>query len=75
MQITIDVTNENLFDTIFSFLNQYSKKGVRITQKSSTPPSKKSGHNAQELDFSSYQIDSFKSVDGLAYQKEIRDAW
>ncbi len=74
MQITIDVTNESLFETISSFLNQYRQKGVRII-KEDTPSGEKAPDPNEGLDFSSFRIDSFRSVDGLDYQREIRDAW
>ena len=70
MQLTIEIPNEQLFNKILWFLDAFKSEGLKvISNKKMSVDSKK------ELDFSSFKVDSFKDVDGLEYQKKIRDEW
>jgi len=67
MQLTIEIPNEQLFNKIVWLLNAFKSEGLKII---SDTKKKKDG-----LDFSSFKVDSFKDIDGLEYQKGIRDEW
>ncbi|HHB95410.1 MAG TPA: hypothetical protein ENK88_09760 [Campylobacterales bacterium] len=75
MQLTINIPNEQLFDKIVWLLNSFKNQGLEITDNNRkkinlTVETKRDG-----LDFSAFKVDSFKEVDGLEYQKKIRDEW
>jgi len=76
MRVTIEIPNEQLFEKILWLLDAFKSEGLKIipnNQKKvihTIKPSPQKG-----LDFSSFQIESFKEVDGLEYQKRIRDEW
>jgi hypothetical protein len=74
MQLTINISNEQLFDKVLWLLNSFKRDGLEIISynKKNTEPS---DTLADGLDFSSFKVDSFKDIDGLAYQKQIRDEW
>jgi len=61
MQLTIEIANEQLFEKIIS------------NTKDKYKPISKSSKDG--LNFSSFKVDSFKEVDGLEYQKGIRNEW
>ncbi|MDQ7084912.1 MAG: hypothetical protein Q9M36_08245 [Sulfurovum sp.] len=71
MQLTINIPNEQLFERIVWLLNSFKNDGLEIIENNP----KKIYHNQKELDFSSFPIKSFKELDGLEYQKKIRDEW
>jgi len=75
MQLTIEIPNEQLLNKILLFLNRFKSDGLKIISdtKESLTQVKKSSNS--DLDFSSFKVDSFKDVDGLNYQKKIRDEW
>ncbi len=75
MRLTIDISNEQLFEKIVWLLNSFKNEGLEIVDnnKESFKPLSKSKQKG--LDFSSFKIDSFKELDGLKYQKKIRDEW
>ena len=70
MQVTIDIKDERLVDRVLWLLDSLKKDGLEIIKDSAN--SKKS---SSEIDFSSFKIDSLKEVDGLEFQKKIRDEW
>ena len=72
MQLTINIPNEQLSEKILWLLNSFKKDGLEIisNSKKNVPSKLDDG-----LDFSSFQVDSFKNIDGLEYQKQIRDEW
>ena len=70
MQVTIDIKDERLVDKVLWLLNSLKKDGLEIVKNSKEKLNKSSG-----IDFSSYKIDSLKDVDGLEFQKKIRDEW
>ncbi len=75
MQLTIEIPNQPLYDKILWFLDKFREDGVKIisnNNKKNNPISKDSNKG---LDFSSFPIESFKNIDGLEYQKKIRDEW
>lgn len=75
MQLTINIPNKQLFDKIVWLLNSFKNQGLEIIEnkKDKFKPIVKSSQDS--LDFSSFKIDSFKNIDGLEYQKKIRDEW
>ena len=73
MQLTINISNEQLSDKILWLLNSFKKDGLEIISKSKKPTEPMSLDNG--LDFSSFKVDSFKKIDGLEYQKQMRDEW
>jgi len=66
MQLIIDIKDKSLYEKVISFLK--SLKGIEVKEKVDEK-------RVKELDFSSFKIDSFKDIDGLTYQKKIRDEW
>ncbi|MFK5975139.1 MAG: hypothetical protein QM493_01405 [Sulfurovum sp.] len=75
MQLTINISNENLSEKILWLLSSFKNDGLEIV--SYTKKRLKSHSNiAQEgLDFSSFKVESFNNIDGLEYQKKMRDEW
>ena len=65
MQLTINISNEQLFEKILWLLNSFKDDGLEIIENS----------REKGLDFSSFKIESFKELDGLEYQKKMRDEW
>ena len=53
-------------EKIVWLLNAFKSEGLKII---SDTKNRKDG-----LDFSSFKVDSFKDIDGLEYQKGIRDS-
>jgi len=71
MRVTIEIPNQKLSEKILWLLNSFKSEGVEIVSKNlETKDDKQS-----ELDFSSFKIESFKELDGLKYQKMVRDEW
>jgi hypothetical protein len=60
--IEIKIENDNLYRKIVSFL-----KSLKITFAEK--------EIKDEIDFSKYKINSFKNIDSVSYQREIRDEW
>ena len=71
MQLTINIQNDKLADKILWFLNSFKKDGLEIIKSSK----ERLDNSSKGIDFSSYKIDSLKEVDGLEFQKKIRDEW
>ena len=76
MQLTIDISNEQLFDKVLWLLNSFKSDGLKIIENSRDriKPLLKS-EDKDILDFSSFKVDSFKDIDALDYQKSIRNEW
>ena len=76
MQLTINISNEQLYEKILWLLNSFKSDGLEIIENSrdKIKPLLKS-KDKDILDFSSFKVDSFKDKDGLDYQKSIRDEW
>ena len=73
MQLTINISNEQLSDKILWLLNSFKNDGLEIISNSRKNIERTSESIDDGLDFSSFKVDSFKSIDGLEYQKQIRD--
>jgi len=58
--IEIKIDNETLYKKIISFLESLHIS-FEVKEK--------------ELDFSKYKIETFKNIDAVKYQREIRDEW
>lgn len=71
MRVTIDIPSQKLSEKILWLLNSFKSEGVEIVSKNTEIQNQ----TENGLDFSSFQIDSFKKLDGLAYQKMVRDEW
>jgi len=71
MRVTIDIPSQKLSDKILWLLNSFKSEGVEIVSKNLETQD----NNESELDFSSFKVDSFKNLDGLEYQKMVRDEW
>jgi len=67
MQLTINIPNEQLFDKIVWLLNSFKNQGLEIIDNKLKA--------RDELDFSAFKVDSLNEIDGLKYQKKIRDEW
>ena len=68
MQLIINMEDKNLYEKVIWFLNSLKDKGLEVVES-------KESSKEKEIDFSSFKVDSFKGIDGLTYQKEIRDEW
>jgi len=75
MQLTINISNEQLFDKVLWLLNSFKNDGLEIISNSKKNIERTTEPIDEGLDFSSFKVDSFKSIDGLEYQKQIRDEW
>jgi hypothetical protein len=77
MQLTLDIPNKTLFNNILWFLNRFKEDGVKITteHKETITSPKSPSESKKGLDFSAFDIKSFNAVDGLAFQKKIRNEW
>ena len=75
MQLIINIPNKQLFDKILWLLNSFKNDGLEIISNSKKNKEPSSDPFNNGLDFSSFKVDSFKNIDGLEYQKQIRDEW
>ena len=75
MQLTIDIQNEQLFERILWLLNSFKKDGLKIIVNKRQKIKSQFKSSSNVLDFSSFKVESFKNIDGLEYQKKIRDEW
>ena len=66
--------DDNYLGVIMTLLGNLKKnivKDLKVTQSNSSEE-----ENSKEgLDFSSFEIESFKNIDGLEYQTKMRDEW
>jgi hypothetical protein len=71
IEFKVDDNYLGIIMTLLSNLKKNIIKDLKVTQSS------RSGEeNSKEgLDFSSFEIESFKNIDGLEYQTKIRDEW
>ena len=73
MQLTINISNEQLFDKIVWFLNSFKNQGLEIVENSREQFHSSKKDTPKGLDFSTFNVESLKDVDGLEYQQKIRD--
>ncbi len=74
MQVTLDIPNEQLSEKILWLLEHFKSEGLEII-KGKKETSSVPKHKEEGLDFSSIDVPSFKGVDGMEYQRKIRDEW
>ena len=67
MTIVINLKKDSLKDRFLKFLNRFGKNEIEY----------KFVKNKKEnsIDFSKYKIEAFDRIDGLEYQKKMRDEW
>ncbi len=67
MTIIINLKKDSLKDKFLKFLDRFDANEIeyRFDQN----------NKENSIDFSKYKIDAFNSIDGLEYQKKIRDEW
>jgi len=75
LQLTINIPNEQLFEKILWLLNSFKNDGLEIIENSRETFKPTLEPKKEGLDFSSFKVDSFKEIDGLEYQKKIRNEW
>ena len=75
MQLTLNIKNEQLFDNIISFLNRFKNDGLEIIMHKKETPNSPKDTKKKGLDFSAFQVESLKELDGLEFQKKIRNEW
>jgi uncharacterized protein YdhG (YjbR/CyaY superfamily) len=75
MQLTINIPNEQLFDKIVWLLNSFKNQGLEIIDNNRKKFNPTVEPRRDGLDFSTFKVDSFKEIDGLEYQRKIRDEW
>jgi hypothetical protein len=75
MQLTLNIPNEQLYNQIVWLLKRFKNDGLEmiIDKKENSSPNAKNLKDG--LDFSSFKVDAFKSIDGVEYQKKMRDEW
>ena len=73
MQLTINISNEQLFDKILWLLNSFKNDGLEIIVNSKERFNSSKKDTPKGLDFSAFKVESLKGVDGLEYQRKIRD--
>jgi len=62
MQLTINISNEQLFEKILWLLNSFKNDGLEIIANSGDKLTTTSKPKQNGLDFSSFQIESFKNI-------------
>ena len=67
------IPNEQLFDKVLQLLNIFKNDGLEIISSSKKTIEKTSQPIDDSLDFSHFKVNSFKSIDGLEYQKQMRN--
>ena len=75
MQLTLNIKNEQLFDNIIWFLNRFKNDGLEIIMHKKETPLTPNDTQKKGLDFSAFQVESLKELDGLEFQKKIRNEW
>jgi len=75
MQLTINISNQQLFDKILWLLNSFENDGLEIIENSHERLKQVPKIQTEGLDFSFFKVESFKELDGLEYQKKMRDEW
>ena len=75
MQLTINISNEQLFDKIVWLLNSFKNDGLEIIENSKERFHSSKKDTPKGLDFSTFNVESLKGVDGLEYQQKIRNEW
>ncbi len=75
MQLTINISNEQLFDKILWLLNSFKNEGLEIIVNSKERFNSSKKDTPKGLDFSTFKVESLKGVDGLEYQRKIRNEW
>jgi hypothetical protein len=75
MQLTINIPNEQLFEKILWLLNSFKNDGLEIIENSREKFKPVTEKKKEGLDFSSFKVESFKELDGLEYQKKMRNEW
>jgi len=75
MQLTINIPNEQLFDKIVWLLNSFKNQGLEIIDNNRKKFNPTAEPIKDGLDFSAFKVESLKEIDGLEYQKKIRDEW
>jgi len=75
MQLTINIPNEQLFDKIVWLLNSFKNQGLEIIDNNRKKFNPTVEPTSDGLDFSAFKVESLKEIDGLEYQKKIRDEW
>ncbi len=75
MQLVINISNKQLFDKIVWFLNSVKNDGLEIIENNEEQYTSVKNSTPKGLDFSQFNVESFKEIDGLAYQQKIRNEW
>jgi len=75
MQLTINIPNEQLFDKIVWLLNSFKNQGLEIIDNNRKKFNPTVEPTKDDLDFSAFKVESLKEIDGLEYQKKIRNEW
>jgi len=67
IQLNVD---DSLFDTVMNFLNRLPKNQLKIEFNESKKNDLEDG-----LDFGQFDVKAFGDIDGLEYQRKIRNEW
>ena len=69
MLVTIDIKDEKTGKRLMDVLDKFKDDGMEVSILDI------SNKKENSIDFSSIKIDSFKNIDGMEYQKQLRDEW
>lgn len=69
MLVTINIKDEKTGKRLMDVLDKFKDDGMEVSILDI------SNKKENSIDFSSIKIDSFKNIDGMEYQKQLRDEW
>lgn len=72
MQLIIDVPEKEGIEKILELLEQVGVKNIKIRKENRKDFRKE---REKTIDLSRYTIKSFEGIDGVNYQRTIRDEW
>jgi hypothetical protein len=70
----IDISDEKIVESVLNSLKKWQGAGLKIVRKNFSPQLS-DDRSAKTLDLSCYKIESFATIDGVEYQRRIRDEW
>ncbi|WP_457602738.1 hypothetical protein [Nitratifractor sp.] len=73
MQLIIDLPDKEGIERILELLQKLGVRDIKIRKEKGKRETYK--NRDEKIDLSRYVIESFQEVDGLSYQRAIRDEW
>ena len=72
--LIINIQNESLTEKVLWMLEHFKSDGLEIIENKEKDE-KILNSLDKGLDFSLFKVENLKNIDGLEYQKSIRDEW